>query len=128
MLDWDADIERIRSTRAAVDQVTQLPVVNRELRELILRVSEDLKIEAPSMNQVRRRLGAWFRGEIRDRVGPLYPPVENVPAVLQQLASISAELAPRLPGEAERIVFELGVEQADNDDIPVVTEATQAGG
>jgi hypothetical protein len=128
MLDWDADIERIRATRAAVDQVTQLPVVNRELRELILRVSDDLKIEAPSMNQVRRRLGAWFRGEIRDRVGPLYPPVENVPAVLQQLASISAELAPKLPGEAERIVFELGVEQADNDDIPVVTEATQAGG
>jgi hypothetical protein len=128
MLDWDVDVERIRATRAAVDQVTQLPIVNRELRDLVTRVSEDLKIEPPSMNQVRRRLGAWFRGEIRDRIGPLHPPLENVPVVLQNLAAISAELAPRLPGEAERIIFELGVEREDDESPAVASEASQAAG
>jgi hypothetical protein len=123
MRDWDQDVERVRASRAAVDQVTQLPVVNKELRELVLRVSDELHIEPPSMNQVRRRLGAWFRGEIRDRVGPLYPPLENLPTTLGQLAAISAELAPRLPAEAERIVLELGAERSVEDVPAVIVEA-----
>jgi hypothetical protein len=110
MLDWDVDVERTRANRAAVDQVTSLPILNRDLRELIARLSDDLGIEAPSMNQVRRRLGAWFRGELRNRVGPLDPPVPNLPAVLRELAAIGAELAPRVPRETERIVLELGVQ------------------
>lgn len=110
MLDWDVDVERMRANRAAVDQVTNLPILNRDLRESIAKLSLELGIEAPSMNQVRRRLGAWFRGELRDRVGPLNPPVTNLPAILRDLATIGAELAPRLPKETERIVLELGVQ------------------
>lgn len=119
MLDWDVDVERTRANRAAVDQVTNLPILNRDLRELIAKLSLDLGIEAPSMNQVRRRLGAWFRGELRDRVGPLNPPVGDLPGVLRELASIGAELAPRLPEETERIVLELGVQ---TDETPSLSE------
>ena len=126
MRDWDQDVERIRAARAAVDQVTQLPIVNRELRELVTRVSDDLMIDPPSMNQVRRRLGAWFRGEIRDRVGPLYPPIDNLPATLEQLAAISAELAPQLRGEAERIVVDLGAERDEERTPAEVAEPSGA--
>jgi hypothetical protein len=121
MLDWDVDVERTRANRAAVEQVAGLPILNRDLREMIARYSLDLGIEAPSMNQVRRRLGAWFRGELRDRVGPLDPPVPNLPAVLRDLAAIGAELAPRLPKETERIVLELGAQadEATPEDVAV---------
>ena len=123
---WDVDVERVRANRAAVDQVTGLPVINRDLRELIARVAAVVDAEAPSMNQVRRRLGAWFRGEIRDRVGPLNPPVADFPEMLRQLAAISAELAPRVPAEAERIVLDLIAAKAEESDEAVVAEANAA--
>ena len=120
---WDIDVERIRAHRAAVDQVAGLPVINRELRDLIARVAAEVDAEPPSMNQVRRRVGAWFRGELRDRVGPLTPPIDDFPGTLQQLASISAELAPRIPGEAERIVIELIAAKEDEAQASEVVEA-----
>ena len=123
---WDVDVERVRANRAAVDQVTGLPVINRDLRELIARVAAVVDAEAPSMNQVRRRLGAWFRGEIRDRVGPLNPPVADFPEMLRQQAAISAELAPRVPAEAERIVLDLIAAKAEESDEAVVAEANAA--
>jgi len=124
MLDWDADVERTRANRAAVDQVTNLPVLNRDLRESIAAIALSLGIEAPSMNQVRRRLGAWFRGELRERVGPLNPPVANLPEVLRQLGAIGAQLAPQLPKETERIVYELGLQAAEQDTEAVELSAT----
>jgi hypothetical protein len=124
MLDWDADVERTRANRAAVDQVTNLPVLNRDLRESIAAIALSLGIEAPSMNQVRRRLGAWFRGELRERVGPLNPPVENLPEVLRQLGAIGAQLAPQLPKETERIVYELGLQAAEQETEAVELSAT----
>jgi hypothetical protein len=119
MLDWDVDVERTRANRTAVDQVTNLPILNRDLRDLIAKLADDLSIEPPSMNQVRRRLGAWFRGQMRERVGPLNPPIDNLPDVLRQLASIGAELAPSLPKETERIVLELGMQLEDSSSIDV---------
>lgn len=125
MLDWDVDVERTRANRAAVDQVTNLPILNRDLRELIAKVALDLGIEAPSMNQVRRRLGSWFRGELRDRVGPLNPPVDNLPSALRDLAAIGAELAPRLPKETERIVLELGVQTSEAEAVAEEAEPVE---
>ena len=55
---------------------------------------------------------------MRARGGPLYPPIDNLPVTLEQLALISAELAPRLRGEAERIVVDLGAER-DEERTPV---------
>ena len=116
MIEWDADVERFRASRAAVDQVAHVPIANRDLREMVTTLAADLGIEPPSLNQVRRRLGSWFRGEIRDEVGPLDPPVENLPAVLQQLARISATLTPAIPEQIHRIVTELGIEQLEASD------------
>jgi hypothetical protein len=120
---WDVDVERIRANRTAVDHVAGLPVINRELRDLIARVAAEVDAEPPSMNQVRRRLGAWFRGELRDRVGPLTPPIADFPRTLQQLAAISAELAPRIPGESERIVLELIAAKSDEEQVVETVEA-----
>lgn len=125
MLDWDVDVERTRANRTAVDQVTNLPILNRDLREMIAKLAIDLGIEPPSMNQVRRRLGSWFRGQLRERVGPLNPPVDNLPDILRQLAAIGAELAPRLPKETERIVLELGMQSEGATQLEAQTEPAE---
>ncbi|HEU5431227.1 MAG TPA: hypothetical protein VFU81_06175, partial [Thermomicrobiales bacterium] len=41
------------------------------------------------------------------RVGPLPPPVPNLPAALREVAAAGAAIAPALPAEAERIVAAL---------------------
>jgi len=117
MLDWDTDMERFRAMRAAVDQVTHVPIANRELREMVMAIATELGVAPPSLNQVRRRLGSWFRGSIRDDVGSLVPPVSDLPAVLKQLAALSAGLAPRIPGEIQRIFVELLIEEPVSDDL-----------
>jgi hypothetical protein len=114
-LDWDADVERTRAQRQQVEHVAGLPIINRELRELILRVSAEVGAEPPSMNSVRRRLGHWFRGEVRDRVGPLDPPVEHLPRVLREVGAAAAAVAPRLMDEATRIVLEQLAAATDPD-------------
>ncbi len=116
MLEWDADVERFRSMRSAVDQVAHVPIANRDLRELVLKNAEALGAEPPSMNQVRRRLSGWFRGEIRSEVGPLDPPVDNLPLALSRLASIAARLTPSIPEKVQQFVTELAIEQLVQDD------------
>jgi hypothetical protein len=64
-------------------------------------------VEPPSVNQVRRRVGAWYRRQLRDRIGPLLPPVSDLPSRLAEIGKVGAELAPRLEAEARRIVQEL---------------------
>jgi hypothetical protein len=120
MIEWDLDMERYRAARAAVDQVTNMPIANRDLRDAVTKLAADMHIEPPSLNQVRRRLGSWFRGEIRDETGPLDPKIADLAPVLQHLATISARLAPQIPDQIQRIVTELGIEQleaADSDNL-----------
>jgi hypothetical protein len=107
---WDADVQSIRSQRTAVDQVSALPIPGRELRPMTARIAAALGGEPPSANQVRRRLGAWYRSELRDRFGPIYPPVADLPSILRQLADASRDLAPQTEQELERIVRQLMVE------------------
>ena len=107
ILRWNTDVQSVRSARTAVDQVTAVPLLNRDLRELIARVAKETESEAPSVNQVRRRVGAWYRGRLRDQFGPLLPPVADLPATLSQVGRAAAELTPELQIEAERIVREL---------------------
>ena len=110
---WDSEVQTIRNQRAAVDQVAALPIPGRELRPMAARIAAAAGAEAPSANQVRRRLGAWYRGELRKRLGPLQPPVANLQAVLEQVAAAGRDLAPRAEWEFERIVLEL---MAENDE------------
>ncbi len=109
---WDVDVQTIRDQRAAVDQVAGLPIPGRDLRPLVAKIAEAAGGDPPSVNQVRRRLGAWYRGELRERVGPIAPPVADLPAALKQVAAVGRELTPRLPGEMERVVRELMAEAA----------------
>jgi hypothetical protein len=104
---WNADVQTIRNQRAAVDHVAALPINGRELREKAATIAQTRGADPPSANQVRRRLGAWYRGALRDRFGPILPPVADLPSVLRQLADAGRDLAPQIEGELERNVLEL---------------------
>jgi hypothetical protein len=116
ILAWDRDVEAVRAQRAAVEQVAGLPMTSRELRSWIDAACRHLGCEPPSANQVRRRLGAWFRAALRERFGPMSPPVVNFGEQLRELGRTSADLAPRLHGETIRIVADLATQQADTSD------------
>jgi hypothetical protein len=104
---WDADVQAIRNQRAAVDQVAALPIPGRDLRPMATRIAQAVGADPPSANQVRRRLWSWYRGALRDRFGPISPPVADLPSVLRQLAHAGSDLAPQAERELERIVLEL---------------------
>jgi hypothetical protein len=112
ILQWDADVEAIRARRAAVDQVTGLPVVTRDLRNAIVAAMNDKEEGGPSANQLRKRLGAWFRGELRAAVGPIPPGEPDFAEKLQELGRLSAQLAKQVPEQTRLIVRELIAEQA----------------
>lgn len=123
LLRWNDDVQTVRNQRSAVDQVAGLPVHNRELRAEVERLSLALGApEPPSLNQVRRRLGAWWRRELRSRVGSIAPPVADLSAALASVARAGRELEPRLPGELERVVEELIRSRSDSDDLPPENE------
>jgi hypothetical protein len=107
---WDADVQTIRNQRAAVDQVAGLPIPGRELRTLSATIAQTAGADPPSANQVRRRLGAWYRGALRDRFGPIPPPVTDLPSILRQLADAGRDLASQAERELQRIVLELVAE------------------
>jgi hypothetical protein len=104
---WDADVQMIRHQRAAVDQVAGLPIPGRELRPMATRIARAVGADPPSVNQVRRRLGAWYRGVLRDRFGPISPPVSDLPSILRQLSDAGRDLGPQAECELERIVLDL---------------------
>ncbi len=110
---WDADVQTIRNQRTAVDQVAALPVLGRDLRPLITRMGDDLGVAAPSVNQIRRRLGSWWRGQLRERVGPLSPPIADLPRALDDLARAAAALAPTVEPQIERIFLDLAAQPPD---------------
>jgi hypothetical protein len=108
---WDADVAAIRRQRTAIDEVAGFPISGRDLRPLILAYATAAGGDPPSTSQVRRRLGAWYRGALRDRLGPIPPPVVDFPATLQRVATAGHELARHAEPELERVVFELVAEQ-----------------
>jgi hypothetical protein len=67
---------------------------------------------------VRRRLGAWYREQLRERVGPLTPPVPDLPKALQAVAAAGAELAPRLEGQARQIIAALATAESGDETEP----------
>ncbi|MGH2561606.1 MAG: hypothetical protein ACRDJH_21270 [Thermomicrobiales bacterium] len=115
ILAWNADAGTVRSQRAAVEQVAGLPITGRELRDLIGRIAAGVE-QPPSVNQVRRRLGAWYRQEIRKRVGPLRPPVADVSHALQAVAAAGTEVAPAIEVRAREIVQELIMRQVSQEE------------
>ena len=113
---WNSDVDAIRNQRIAIDQVAMLPIGARDLRVQTTKLAEKQGYVVPSGNQVRRRLGAWYRRELRDRVGPLLPPLPDLSAALAEVARAGAAIAPELDAELARIVAELGKGQASQGD------------
>jgi hypothetical protein len=116
---WDRDVQVVRDQRAAVDQAASLPIPGRDLRPMAARIAAAAGAPPPSANQVRRRFGAWYRGELRERLGPILPPVADLQAVLRQVAAAGREVAPRAEPELERIVLELLAESEAREVMPV---------
>ncbi len=119
---WDADVQTIRNQRLAIEQVAGLPIVNRDLRELITRLAAGSGAEAPSMSKVRRRLGAWYRAQLRDQFGPIDPPVVNLTPVLRDLGRYAASLNGALHQETVCIITQLLREQPDGERVTVAGE------
>lgn len=127
ILRWDADVDAIRARRAAVDQVTGLPVLTRDLRNAIAAAMNGKEIGGPSANQLRKRLGSWFRGELRAQVGPVLPAEPDFPQRLQELGVLSGQLARQVPEQTKRIVQELIAELAAKGELEVDSDAIPAG-
>lgn len=123
---WDSDVQAIRNQRASVEHVSSLPIPGRDLRPTTARIAAALGVEPPSANQVRRRLGAWYRSELRQRVGPVQPPVDNLPTVLRHIAEVAQELAPRVEQELVRVVREIAMETAAREENEAVRTAANA--
>lgn len=107
ILSWDADVQTIRNQRAAVDQVAALPLLGRDLRPIVAALGDQLGVEPPSVNQVRRRVGTWWRTELRQRLGPITPPIPDLPRTLEEIARVAADLTPSLEPRLIRVVEEL---------------------
>jgi hypothetical protein len=122
---WDADVQSIRNQRAAIDQVAGLPIPGRDLRPMAARIALAVGADPPSANQVRRRLGSWYRGVLRDRFGPIPPPVADLPSILRQLADAGRDLGPQAERELERIVLELV--EANSSGAPLVNSDVADG-
>lgn len=120
---WDADVQTVRNQRLAIEQVAGLPIVNRDLRELITRLAAGSGTEAPSMSKVRRRLGAWYRAQLRDQFGPIDPPVADLSPVLRDLGRYAASLNGALHHETVRTITQLLHEPPDGQRLPVVADA-----
>jgi hypothetical protein len=93
---WDRRAEAARTLREQVAEATSLPIVNRDLREKVESAATFAGTTAPSLNQVRRRIGSWFNEQLVEEFGLLMPPVPDFPGVLRRLRLRADELRPEL--------------------------------
>jgi hypothetical protein len=114
---WGDLAETIRQQRTAVNQVTSLPIVNRELRARVEQAAKGKGVVPPSINKVRRRIGSWFRERLREDFGPILPPVDDFSAVLMKLSNRARELRPEVAAATEDIIMEFLL------DAPMLEEA-----
>jgi hypothetical protein len=122
---WDRDAEFVRSQREAVEQVAGLPVIAGELRNQIERQAAASGRIPPSVNKVRRRLGSWYRAELRELVGPIRPPVSDLGSILDRVGRAGRSLMPSLERETRQVVEELVSESPSVEE--GVPDRAQAG-
>lgn len=110
--DWIDAADEVNRQRAAIDRVGGLPVAGKVLREWIDRDSAAVGAEPPSVNQVRRRLGAWQRAQLRDELGPVMPPCVDLGSLLDDVGRVSRDLTPLLRPKTTEIVIQLIADRA----------------
>ncbi|MBX3070082.1 MAG: hypothetical protein KF883_06300 [Thermomicrobiales bacterium] len=114
--DWIGEAESVNRQRSAIDRVAGLPVTGKDLREWIEQDAKAAGGEAPSVNQVRRRLGGWHRAQLREQLGPVMPPCPDIGALLDDIGRLSRDLTPLLRPQCAAIVARLIAEQPTGAD------------
>ncbi|HEV2109297.1 MAG TPA: hypothetical protein VGR16_13635, partial [Thermomicrobiales bacterium] len=66
----------------------------------------------------------WYRGALRDEVGPMNPPIADLNSALDRLARVAREVARHAEREAMRIIIELS--EPSNEHHQVETESITA--
>lgn len=117
ILDWDIDVELIRARRAAVEQVASLPVMTKNLWNAVAIATKGKVEEGPSINQVRRRLASWFRGELRAVVGPIMPDDGGFEVKLGEVGEVGAEIARHISERTTAVIHQLMQEKAETADV-----------
>ncbi len=105
-------VATVRRDRVAVERAASLPIANSEFKEWVKQDVETLGVEAPSLNQVRKQLGSWYRQELRKRVGPVQPPVANIRQALLAIDREAALLKPLLREQTRLAVENVARRQA----------------
>lgn len=113
VLRWDELADRTRRRRDAVHHATALPIVNRDLRQQLDATVASRGVVAPSLNAVRKRLAAWYLGEIQEEIGQVPADVADFPAVLAQLGQTVTRLASAIPDASARAI-DAAIEDAAN--------------
>jgi hypothetical protein len=126
LLRWNDLAEQVRQQRSAIDSVTSVPVNGRQLRDTILERAEAAGVVAPSGTKVRRAIGSWFRGQIREEFGPIYPPVDDFGAMLDALGRFSRTLTTATETRLDRIIDEMLALSPPIADVPEGTTSIDA--
>jgi len=103
---WNDLADEVRRQRLAVNSVSSIPINGKHLREQIELAAAAAGVVPPSGSKVRRSVGSWLRGQIRDQFGPLQPPVEHFGALLDELTRFSRSLQPQIAIVTARIIAE----------------------
>jgi hypothetical protein len=126
LLRWNDLAEEVRQQRSAIDHVTSVPVNGRQLRDTILERAEAAGVVAPSGTKVRRAIGSWFRGQIREEFGPIDPPVDDFGAMLDALGRFSRTLTTATEARLDRIIDEMVALSPPIADVPEGSTSIEA--
>jgi len=103
---WNDLADEVRRQRFAVDRASSISIDGKLLRVQIEHAAAAAGVVPPSASKVRRSIGSWFRGQVRDQFGPLQPPVKHLDAVLEEMGRFGRILQPRVTVVTARIIAE----------------------
>lgn len=104
---WDTLAEHVRRQREAAYGAMSFPMANREFRDRIVAASARREVIPPSINSVRKRVGAWYRARFDSQLGTVMPPVDNMPTLLQEIHRIAVDAAPLVEPAFHEILDEV---------------------
>lgn len=115
VVQWDAAAEQVRRQRETAYAAMPFPLANKEVRDRINLESELRGIDAPSVNSVRKRLGAWYRQQFDNRIGVVLPPIDDISGLVNQIHSIASEVYPLVPAAMDAILDDVFAAQSAKD-------------
>lgn len=112
VLQWDAAAEQVRRQRETAYAAMPFPLANREVRERVELESELRGVDAPSINSVRKRLGAWYRAQFDERIGVVLPPVDDISELVERIHGVAEEVNPLVPDAMDAIIEDVFAAQS----------------